>query len=217
MADAGFTLDPRLAQTPGHGADLQVSLSLKQSRIILMMTGNNPKSDPPSWLDCARFLPIVESVSSSISGRRHMSLSRVESRPDEVEQGSQRRRDQASAGIIEKGTGKRLPPVRQHGFELAVLQAWMQPILKEMDDAAACHRHVDQQIRHDDAADQRPLRLNPHDLALALELPGAGQRAARETAPQTGMGEQIARICANRSVDLRTYSHEVQPEKSDVF
>ena len=57
-------------------------------------------------------------------------------------------------------------------------------------------RRLDREVgRRAEPHDQRPGRIDPHDLAVALELPGR-HRAAGEAAAQAGMVEQVARMLA---------------------
>src|ERR1700677_731091 len=69
-----------------------------------------------------------------------------------------------------------------------------QPILKQVNDAAAGDRRIDCKIGCGaEADDERTGWLHLHDLAVAFELPGS-HRAARELTTQTRVVEQLARM-----------------------
>src|ERR1700730_4353813 len=91
---------------------------------------------------------------------------------DEVDERSQRRRHQASPRVIEEGPGEILPPSFEDGFELAALEMRTEPIFEVIDDAGPGDRRVDREISSPaQDHEQRSRGINPHHLAVALELP----------------------------------------------
>src|SRR5215813_4327947 len=112
----------------------------------------------------------------------------------EIDERTQRCGHQAASGVVEERTGEALPPRFEYGFELAADEVRAQPVLEQIDHADAGHRCLDHEIGSTaDADQQRPSRIDPHHLAVALEFPGR-DRPAGEAAAQTGMTEKLARV-----------------------
>src|SRR4051794_19124163 len=117
----------------------------------------------------------------------------VRRRLDEVDERPQRRRHQTPARVVQKRPVESLPPRFEDRLQDAALEMRAQPVLEQSDDAGAGDRRVCQEIDGPtDAHDERPGRLDLHDLAVALELPG-WRRSALEPA-QVAMRQQIARV-----------------------
>ena len=94
------------------------------------------------------------------------------SRPalDEVDEGPQRRRHVAAAGIVEERPGEGRQPVFENAFERPALQMRRKKILEGRDKAEPGDRRGN--LQFDRIADQRPCGDDPDDLAVLLEFPG---------------------------------------------
>ena len=115
-------------------------------------------------------------------------ISRVASRRlDEIDERAQRRGQKAPAGIVEKRPREALPPRFEDGLQRAAVEMRTQPVLKKVHDAGTGNCCFDRKIGcRTDLDEQRAGRIDPHHLAVALELPRR-HRAAGEAAAQAGM------------------------------
>src|ERR1700680_1232634 len=113
---------------------------------------------------------------------------------DEVDESAQRRGQMSTTRIVEERPREVLPPRRQHGLQSAAVEMGAQPLFKEMDDAEPSDGCADRKIhRRAESHHQRPNRVDPYNLAVALELPG-WRRATGELPAQAGVGEQVTRL-----------------------
>src|SRR4029077_6305367 len=85
-------------------------------------------------------------------------------------------------------------PSFEDGFELAVLEMRTEPIFEVIDDASPGDRRVDREISSPaQDHEQRSGGINPHHLAVALELPRHHCTAA-VAAAEAEVVEQLARV-----------------------
>src|SRR5450631_2876321 len=82
-----------------------------------------------------------------------------------VDEGAQGRRQVTAAGVVEEGAGEGLPPWHEHRLKRAAGELRREPVLEQVDNAAACGRGIDRQIdATTDAHDQRAARVELDDL-----------------------------------------------------
>ena len=107
--------------------------------------------------------------------------------PEEVDEGLQRRRHLAAAGVVEKDLPGRPDPIFQQGHQPSGLDLRRRIALRGIDHALAVHRDADRQLGIVDRQAARHRHF--HLLAPLLELPGH-DHAAGETEADAVVGSR---------------------------
>src|SRR6185437_5117673 len=103
----------------------------------------------------------------------------------------QRRRHMDAALIIKKRAGKTLPPVRQHGHQIAAVERRPQRFLEAVNQPKSSNGSSEFYLQS--RGNKRAIRLYANSLAISFKLP-RGHDTAAEAMPDAGMVEHIARM-----------------------
>ncbi len=93
-------------------------------------------------------------------------------RLDEINKCAQGRGQEASAGIVEERSREARPPRFKDGLEHAAGEVRTQPVLEKTDDAGTGDGGFNREVGcPTDLHDERAGKIDPHNLAVAFELP----------------------------------------------